>query len=160
MTVNTDTRDPFATTATDPNEVDSLDFDDPGSDFVTIHDIDGRTVCVFPKEIRREAAKDPKPGKETFEKVVADVIVLDGPVTDAIQQVPGLIPDMHLSAGAVVAAIRGNVRTKRPIMGRIDSRPSRNNRQVKAYGLQAVDAATKAKYAPAVRQALASGIDG
>jgi hypothetical protein len=146
------TASPFAQTANPTT--DDLEFTDPGTDFLEIRDLDGRLVCVYPKEIRREDSKT-QAGKQ-YDKVIADVIVLDGPTTDKIEQVPMFVPDMHLSAGAVVGAVRGNVRTGKPVLGRIDSRPSRMNRDVKAYGLQAVDAATKAQAAPIVRSVLAA----
>ena len=148
---------PFGATDTNAAGADVLDFEDPTTEFVTIEDIDGRTVAVFGKEIRRDKGKSD--GKE-YDKVIADVIVLDGPVTDKITEVPMLIPDMHLSAGAVVGAVRGTVRTGKPVMGKVDSRPSQYNKKVMAYGLQKVDAEVKNRYAPAVRQVLAQGIDG
>lgn len=150
------TTSPFATTS--PATDSTLEFDDPTTEFVTIDDLDGRTICVFAKE--SQIAESTKPGGKPYPKVIADVIVLDGPVTDKIAELPMLVPDMHLSATAVVASVKPGVRTKRPIMGKVDSRPSQYNRQVKAYGLQQVDQDTKNRFAPAVRQALAQGIDG
>ena len=142
------TADPFAQTTGDLD----LDFSDPTTEYTTIDDIDGRLVCIFPKEIRTQVGNDGNP----YDKVVADVIVLDGPVTDKVTEVPMFIADMHLSAGAVVGAIRGNVRTGKPVLCRVDSRPSTKNKRVLAYGLQKVAQDVKESAAPVVRSVLAA----
>lgn len=152
MTMDTATaQDPFAATATDAG---ADMFDDPSTDFVTVDDLDGRLVCVYPKEVRREDSRT-NAGKQ-YDKIVADVIVLSGPVTDKVTEVPMFLPDMHFSAGAVVGALRGGVGTGRPRLGRIDSQPSRHNRQVKAYGMKPATDAEKTQAAPIVRQVLAA----
>jgi hypothetical protein len=151
--------DPFAqTTATSTADPAAFTFDDPNeipTDFVRIEDVDGRTIAIFAKEVRQE-----KGTQGMYDKVIADVVILDGPAFGLITEVPMLVRDMHLSADRVVKAVRPNVGTGRPIMGKVDSKRSTKNAGGKAYDLKPVDAATKNRYAPAVMQVVTSQIDG
>ena len=116
MTSTATETDPFAT---------------PSKEFVSIDHLDGRLVVVFPEEIRSRTGSN---GKD-YDYVIADVLVFDGPTTDLIPSLPHKVEQMHLSATAVVGALRAHVKTHRPVIGRIDSRPSTKNRNVKAYGM-------------------------
>ena len=146
------TTSPFAKTA-DPTDTDDM-FADPTTDFVTVDDLDGRLIAVYAKELRREQSKNP--GGGMYDKIVCDVIVLDGATTEKIGEVPMFLGDMHLSAGAVVGALRGSVGKGTPVLGRVDSRPSSTNRKVLAYGLQKATQEDKVHAAPIVRQVIAA----
>lgn len=152
----TQTVNPFAQT-TNPTDTEDM-FADPeaksSEDFVTVDDLDGRLICVYPKECRRE--KSTKSDGKDYDKIVADVIVLDGPVTEKIGSVPLFVPDMHFNAWAVTSRIKGNVGTGKPVLGRIDSRPSKVDRRIPAYGIQPATAQEKVAAAPIVRSVIAA----
>lgn len=109
-------------------------FDDASSEYVKIGDIDGRNVVMFPDKIA-----DGKGDNGPYQYLVADVIVLDGPVTEKITSVPCEIPAMHFSSDL----IRSNGERKlkqgdgRPFAGRINSQKGKFGN--KAYGIQALD---------------------
>ena len=124
------------------------DFDNPDRDFLEIDDLDGRLVIVFPLSSSLE--KSTKPNGKDFTRVVADVVIVDGPTTAKIPHLPFLAKDFYLSAGAVVGAVKSKVGTGRPVLGRVDSRPSSYNKQVKAYGLADAEDKDKDKARPAL----------
>lgn len=133
--------DPFASTTDDP-------FATPSTEFVTIDDVDGRLIVAIPLRMEQKAGKsDGKP----YDVIVADVIVVDGPTTDKIPAVPFTIPEMHLSAGMVVGQLRQYVGKGRPVLGRVNSKPSRINKALKAYALSDPDQADKGKALPVYR---------
>lgn len=133
MTTTDMPADPFAQPGDpfDPGEFDESAFADPGG-YVEIHDLDGRLLVIFPKRI--VTAKSRQNG-EQYEKVIADVLVIDGPTTDKMPQIPATLLDQHISAGSVKMAIQGMIGKGKPVLGRVNSQPSQYNRQVKAYGL-------------------------
>lgn len=120
--------DPFAQGAT----VDDDEFATPVREFLGIEDLDGRLVIVFPESIGTLVSL--KSGKE-YDRIIADVVIVDGPVTSKIPSLPHLAAGMHLSATGVVSATRAYVGKGKPVLGRVDSRPSSFNKNVPAYGI-------------------------
>jgi hypothetical protein len=111
------------------------DFDDPQTEFVTPEDIDGRTVLVYPKTVIDNLPSTIPGNTGTYSRVTADVVVVDGDVTEKIPTVPFIARDMFLSGDAIVSRVRQNVGTDKPVLGRIDSRPSTANRKINVYGI-------------------------
>lgn len=107
-------------------------FDDASSSFTNIEDIDGRHVVIRPTATGTAKGKTGEP----YDFVTADVIVLDGAVTEKIDQVPGVIADMRFSAGSVVSSLKPKLRTGKPVYGLIHSQPSTFNPRVLAYVLK------------------------
>lgn len=139
-----DTADPFATSATSEDP-----FATPSTEFVEVADLDGRLLVIFPHRVEQAVGKsDGKP----YDKIIADVIVVDGPTTDKITEVPFVVEDMHFSAKMIVGQLRPYVGKNRPVLGRVNSKPSSFNKQVKAYGLGDPEQADKAKALPALRE--------
>jgi len=140
--------DPFATanTSDDP-------FATPTADFTVIDDLDGRLVAIV--GLRMEKGRGKSDGKE-YDKVIADVIVIDGPTTDKIPSLPHTVSEMHLSAGMVVGQIRQYVGKGTPVLARVNSKPSSFNRSVKAFGLSDPTDQDKGKALPAYRAYVAA----
>jgi len=134
--------DPFA--GADEDE----DFASPDKNFLGVDDLDGRLVIIFPHAIAEVAST--KPGGKPYDRVTADVVVVDGAPTDKLTSLPHLATDMYLSASALVGAVRKHVGKGKPVLGRVDSRPSSYNKQVKAYGLADPTDADKAAARPAL----------
>jgi hypothetical protein len=116
-------------------------FEDVVADYVGIDDLDGRHLVVIPDRIET-AESTSQPGK-TYERIIGDVIVLDGPVTDKITEVPFVVTEMYLSATNVVNRLKSSVKDRKPRLGLVDSVPSKRNKNVKAYGFQPVDATNR-----------------
>lgn len=114
-------------------------FEDVQAEYVTVDDLEGRHVVVLPERIEKATGKS---GDE-YDRIVADVIVLDGPETDKIPSVPFTVAEMYLSAKNVVGRLRSSVRDRKPRLGYVDSVPSSFNRNVKAFGFQPVDASNR-----------------
>jgi hypothetical protein len=116
------------------------DFDDPQTEYVTPEDYDGRTVLVYPKTVVDNLPSTIPGNSGTYSRVTADVVVVDGPVTEKIPSVPFVIRDAFLSGDAIVSRVRANIGTGKPVLGRIDSRPSTANRKIQVYGIVKVPA--------------------
>jgi hypothetical protein len=86
-------------TATDP-------FGAPVSEFVKLEDILGRLVLITPNTIIKGIASTLK-GQEgkTYDAVRAQVVVLDGPVSEKIEAVPTALEDFRLSGASIVPAV-------------------------------------------------------
>jgi hypothetical protein len=146
--MSVDTTDPFATGTTSEDDP----FATPTTEFVEIADLDGRLIVVLPDRIEQANGKsDGKP----YDKVIGDVIVVDGPTTDKITELPFVVEDMHLSSKMVVGQLRPKVGKGVPVLARVNSKPSSFNRQVKAYGLGDPTDADRGKALPAYRQYMA-----
>jgi hypothetical protein len=109
-------------------------FEDVVADYVTVDDLEDRHIVVIPDRIESATGKNGDP----YDRIVADVIVLDGPVTDKITEIPFTVTEMYLSAKNVVGRLRASVRDHKVRLGFIDSVPSSFNKNVKAFGIQPV----------------------
>lgn len=150
MTTN-EIDDPFAGANADEDE-----FATPVREWLGIEDLDGRLVIVFPE---KSTTKVSRTNGQEYEVVIGDVVIVDGPVTDKIPALPHLAPAMHLSSSGVVAGLRANVGKGKPVLGRIDSRPSTYNKKVMAYGMADPEGADKREALPALRKYRAGGFE-
>lgn len=79
-------------------------FNDPQSNFITASDLLDRLCIVKPTGVELNIPStmpNAKPG-DTYNRVIADVHVLDGPVTDQFDTIPFVIKDQYLSGGGLV----------------------------------------------------------
>ena len=138
--------DPFAGA-----DVDTDEFDTPQREFVTIHDLKDR-LCVI--NARRLEQGKGKQDNEPYKYVVADVIIVDGELTELIDHLPFVAPNMHINAKALVSQLEDRVGKNRAYLCRIDAAPSSYNRQVMAYGVRKheITDADKAAALPAWRK--------
>jgi len=113
----------------------SIEIEDAQSEYVRIADIDGRDVVVFPSEIGQAKGDDGKP--YTFLK--ADVIVLNGPATELMDEIPYVVSGMRLTSSPLVN--NGERMLKKgkdkPFAGKINSQKGKFGN--KAYGVIAWD---------------------
>jgi len=115
---------------TDPFE--DEDFDPASTAFLNTSHLLGRLLLVAGTELRVKPStqKGAKEGS-TYEVVVADVIVLDGPVDDMIPTVPFIAEGIHLSGQVLVGQVRNTAKTGKMVLGRMEQRPSANFPQSK-----------------------------
>jgi len=102
-------------------------FSDARSGFITAEDFQGRLllVAVTGFEANRESTMNP--GK-TFDTIIADVTVLDGPITEMFDHIPMKIEGQYLSGSGLVPQLKGKVGKVHPsnqILGRMTQRPAR-----------------------------------
>lgn len=112
-------------------------FVDPQSDFVKAMDLVGRLCIIKPTGVEHDIpSKDPN-GKP-YNRVIADVHVLDGPVTDKFDTIPCVFPDLLLSGAALVpqltkrnpAAGEGKLKPGGLIVGRMATQKGQFNRDM------------------------------
>jgi len=108
-----------------------IEIEDAQSDLVRVADIDGRNVVIFPEKIDKDKGDDGKP----YNYLQADVIVLDGPVTELMDTIPFVVTSMRLTSGPLV---RNGERVMKkgkdkPFAGRINSQKGKFGN--KAYGI-------------------------
>jgi hypothetical protein len=137
--------DPFA----GADETD--EFDTPQMEFVTIHDLKDRLSVINAKRVETGKGKQ---DNEPYEFIVADVVIIDGDVTDLIDRLPFVAVNMHITAKALVGQLKDRVGKNKPFLCRIDAAPSSFNRQVMAYGVRKheITDADKAAALPAWRK--------
>lgn len=115
-----------------------FEIEDAQSEFVRIGDIDGRDVVVFPQKITLEKGDGDK-----FPALWADVIVLNGPTTSLITEVPFVVTKMMLTSSPMVRngermlAKQGNEPFAKPFSGKVNSR--KGQKGGRAYGIEAWD---------------------
>ena len=131
-----DIDDPFAGADETGDE-----FATPSSGFVDIHELKDR-LCIF-VPLRAEAGTSKQDGKD-YTRIVADVIVLDGEPTDLMPSIPHLVPEFFVSSKMMVGQLRRLVGKGKPMLGRVNGKPSTFNKQVLAYAIGDPEDADKA----------------
>jgi len=132
--------DPFA------GADESDEFATPGTGFVDIHELKDR-LCIF-VPLRAEIGTSKQDGKD-YTRIVTDVIVLDGEPTDLMPSIPHLVPEFFVSSKLMVGQLRRLVGKGKPMLGRINGKPSSFNKQVLAYGIGDPEESDKAAAMPA-----------
>ena len=104
-------------------------FSSARSAFTTLDDLMGRLILVRPKELRTEVSTLPNANGKTYEKVIADVIVLDGDPDDKIETIPMTLEDQHISGVAIVGQLKPAAKKKIDrggiVLGRLGKVPSK-----------------------------------
>jgi hypothetical protein len=101
-------------------------FDTARSNFLGLGDLAGRAVLVYPTKLE-ENIPSTRPGQnKTYSRIVADVIVLDGDVDEeaGVDEIPMTVSDMFISGSVLVPQLRGNLKTKRPVLGVVNKQKS------------------------------------
>jgi hypothetical protein len=93
-------------------------FGEPQSEFITAKDFVGRLVLVTPTGVETgiESTMPDSKGK-TYDRVIADVVVLDGAVTDKFDVIPCRLEGQLLSGAGLVPQL-----TKRTSAGPVPGR--------------------------------------
>lgn len=104
-------------------------FGDPQSNFISSRDFVGRLVIIVPTGVQHDIPStmpNAKPG-DKYNRVLADVHVLDGPVTDTFDTIPMVIKDQYLQGSALVPQIsrpcgEGRIKPGGMVVGRVTTR--------------------------------------
>ncbi len=105
-------------------------FSDARSGFVKLEDLLGRLLLVVPKSIEERASTLPGSQGKMYASITADVIILDGPVTDLIDEVPLTLEGTYISGAVIVAQLKPKVGTHGMVLGRLGQQPA----QTKGFG--------------------------
>jgi hypothetical protein len=106
-------------------------FDTATSVYLDMDDLDGRLLLIWAL-----GAKEMQGTNGPYTAIEARYVVLDGePIEVKAPAIPHLVTDGMFSAGQFVTKLKHRVHG-RPLLGRVDSRPSQQNKKVLAYGLR------------------------
>jgi hypothetical protein len=97
------------------------------STFVGLGDLEGRAVLVVPKELQTGIPSNRPGSSGTYDRVIADVIVLDGEPDDelGLTEFPETIEEVFISGSVVVPQLRPSVKSHRPVIGIVTKQKSR-----------------------------------
>jgi hypothetical protein len=115
--------------AAETKEVDP--FDDARAGFVKMDDVTGRLLLISCTDSgeRQSTQKGAKEG-EMYTYIVADVAVLDGEVTETVEEVPTLLEDFQLSGATLVGQLQPKLKKflkgtgNGVVLGRLTQKPS------------------------------------
>lgn len=130
-------------------------FSDARSGFVKLDDLEGRLILVVPQAIQERASTLPGQQGKTYEQITGDVIVLDGPVTDMIEEVPMTLEGIAISGQVITAQLKPKVKTNGMVLGRLGKQPSQTKGFGPAWVLNAPEEADKVIARPAATAYLA-----
>lgn len=113
-----------------------IEIEDAQSEFVRVADLDGRNVVIFPIKLDKAKGDDPYPF------LVCDVIVLDGPATELMEEIPYVVRKSQLTSAPMIRngermiekANRANLAHPNPYAGKINSR--KGQKGGRAYGIE------------------------
>ena len=112
-------------------------FDGAKNEFASMEDLDGRLVAIW---VTGKGTRESKTSGKQYEYCETVTLVLDNgldgtKVTDLVPAAPHTLDGFQHSTGGLVARLRTRVGTPKPLVGRINSQPSKVNKQVRAYGI-------------------------
>jgi hypothetical protein len=102
------------------------DFATPSLEYVRYDGLYDRHIIIKPLEQTTGTGTDGK----VYDKAICDVIVLDGPTTEQIPELPYVIERMHISNSSIVQTLIAYIKKDQPIIGRAYGVPSKKNRAV------------------------------
>lgn len=96
------------------------------STFVGLGDLEGRAVLVVPTDIQT-GIPSTRQGAPDYDRIIADVIVLDGDPDDEIglDEVPTTVEGMFISGSVVVPQLRPSLKSHRPVLGVVEKQKAR-----------------------------------
>jgi hypothetical protein len=122
--------DPFA--ESDPWDGADDEFETAKTEWLRLEDLDGRLVVIDVLKLGTKKGDDgPYPYAE------ANVLVIDGPpLGELLPAVPGVVERMHIVASGVLPQIEGFAGKHKPFLARLDSVPSKRNKNIKVMGVR------------------------
>lgn len=111
-------------------------FSDARSGFVKLDDMLGRLLLIVPKSIEMRASTLAGNQGKQYESITADVIILDGAITDMIDEIPFTLDDTFVAGGVLVPQLKPKIRTGGMVLGRLGEQPSKTNPKVMAWVLR------------------------
>lgn len=109
-------------------------FSDARPGFIRLDDVVGRLILVNPKEIVTKKSNLKGKGDDTYDVVIGDAIVLDGELTEEIEELPAVVEDMHLSGSVLVGQLRAKVNKPAEQGGMVLGRVAKQKSQTKGFG--------------------------
>ena len=106
------------------------EFDEARSAFVKQEHLKGCLLLVTPTGQGERESTLPGANGKTYTYVVADVVVLDGDVSEMIEDVPLTLDDFQFSGATLTGQLLPKIRKGRKVLGRLDKTPS----QTKGFG--------------------------
>lgn len=78
-------------------------WDDASSEWITLPEMDGRHLLVFPKEIKKLDKKGKVPAGEDpqYEVLFCDLYILSGELTDKIDEIPLFVEKAQFTSGPI-----------------------------------------------------------
>lgn len=124
-------QDPWATNGTDETGED--EFATAKTEWLDLTALDGRLIVIDVLSLDTKKGQD----GEDYPYAECNVIVLDGePIPGLLDTVPGVSEGMHISATGVFGQIKGFAGKGKPFLARLDSVPSKRNKQIKVMGVR------------------------
>lgn len=123
-------------------------FDGARTGFVRLEDLKDRLVLVFPQSVEERDSTLPGAAGKKYESVTADVIVLDGDVTELIEEVPLTLEGIFISGAAIVPQVKPKIGKGRGVLGRLSTQAARTKGFGDAWVLEAPTDADKALARP------------
>lgn len=123
-------------------------FSEASSSFITLDDCNvdangntpavgvtaGRLLLIEPLSIETRPSNLPGQTDKTYESITANVVILDGPVTEKIDAIPLKVDGMFVSGTVIVNQLKPKLPEKKPaqkyMLGRLGKQPS----QTKGFG--------------------------
>jgi hypothetical protein len=108
------------------------------STFVRLGDLEDRAVLIVPTAIQT-GIQSTRKGGEDYDRIVADVIVLDGDPDEnlGLDEIPTTIEGMFITGAVAVPQLRPSLKSHRPVLGVVTKQASRtkgNNDAVALVG--------------------------
>jgi len=127
MTEASEIEDPFEGVDEDADE-----FATARREWLDLAALDERLVMFVVKKIGEKKGQD-----GPYEYVEADVIVCDGePLGELLPTVPYTVAGMHINATGVVDQLKEYAGKAVPFLARLDSVPSKRNKNIKVMGVR------------------------
>lgn len=107
-----------------------FDFDDARSAYVAQDDLQGRLLLITPSGTGTRTSKTD--GKE-YTYVISDVVILDGDVSDIIEDVPMELDDFQFSGVNLVGQLTPKIKKGRKVLGRLSRKPAQQKGFTQAW---------------------------
>lgn len=89
----------------------------------------GRLLLIEPISIETRQSTLPGQTDKAYDSITANVVILDGPVTEKIEEVPFKVEGMFLSGAVIVGQLKSKLPDKKPstkyALGRVGKQPAR-----------------------------------
>lgn len=109
---------------TDLFDEDLDDFDEARSAFVKMDDLEGRLLLVHPQDTGERESNLPGQAGKMYKYVITDVVVLDGEITEMIDEVPMVLDGFQLTGQTIVGQLEPKIRKGRKVLGRLTKKPA------------------------------------
>jgi hypothetical protein len=111
-------------------------FSDASDAFLKMDDLIGRLLLVSPQDVGERESTLPGSQGKVYEYVITETVVLDGDVTDLIEDIPTVLDGFQFSGQAITAQLKPKVASKGMVLGRLGQKPSQTKGFGKAWVLQ------------------------